>query len=103
MRACLRACVSPLLSLSLVGRLQSVRSSRRKRHVDAPCLRQRDLATHAHTAVLQIEEGWRERGALGLRQNNMEPSMCGFTLGAQLHLKTTGVFLFFGFCFVYQC
>lgn len=85
MRACVRACVCLPFSLSLVGRLQSVRSSRRKRHVDAPCLRQRDLATHAHTAALQIEEGWRERGvegALGLRQNNMEPSMCGFTLGA---------------------
>lgn len=57
MVACLRACVrAPVcVSPSLVGRLQSVRSSRRKRHVYAPCLRQRELAAHAHNAGFLIE------------------------------------------------
>lgn len=71
----------PPLSLSLIGRLQSVRSSRRERHVDAPCLRQRALATHAHCGAF-------------LKQNNMEPSMHGFIQSTQAPTQTECLGLF---------
>lgn len=54
-RVCACVCLSP--SLSLIGSLQSVRSSNEKRHVDAPCLRQQNPAAHAQRKPFQEGAG----------------------------------------------